>query len=121
MKVQAEDQQGNSELFWLNREGGGQEVPLSHLYPTSFQVSMSPAQSETHRTSHSSLLKIEETKTQRGDITCVQDTEPTTVEKMEMDEDKISQNHARDNLTDAFKWIQLFHFIDRATEFAEPV
>lgn len=54
MKAYAEDQEVNIELFWLNRRGEGQEVPLPHLYPTSTRASVSPAHSENHRTSHSS-------------------------------------------------------------------
>lgn len=55
MKAYAKDQQINIELFWLNREGGGQEVPFPHPYPASPQASVSPDHLRNLRTNHPSL------------------------------------------------------------------
>lgn len=52
---------------------------------------------------------------------CIQDTEPTVVEKMRLDWVKYHRNHAGNDLTDEFKLIQLSHFIDKDTEVSLPI
>lgn len=103
MKADAEDAHVNNWVIFVEQGGMKAESPS----PTPLSC-FTPGFCEPCSFSKATeliipLFTIEKTKTQRGDTTCIQDTEPTVVEKMRLGWVTHHRNHVGNHLTDEFK------------------